>query len=109
MRAESVGRLVAAGFRSSAALPWWGDGALRPAEEVARRLAVLQVCNLWVHTEVPREVLQAMVDRDGLGPWFAADEPALWAASRADARGRWGRAMGWKQEQMWALAWVLDH
>jgi hypothetical protein len=106
-RAASVETLTAAGFTA----PWWLPGhtpALRPAEEIARRLMALNGLFAWVTAPEDRAAsVLGYLDDNGLREALSGREAALLAnpSARASHQG----TIGWKLENMWALAWVLGH
>jgi hypothetical protein len=110
LRERTLAAMAQHGFRCSANLPISDDGALRPAEEIARRFAALGMLFLYVDAaedSVPTEALEKVIARDGLGQALTAQEGAILTQDRSKARAEHQDSIGWKLENMWALAWVF--
>ncbi len=76
---------------------------LRPAREIAARLAACDAVHSWV--ALPEEVagsdrLRAYAQRNGLAGWMTAAERRLWDAPRAAAASP-------SREALWPMAWAL--
>lgn len=115
LRSVSLNRLRAAGFRVADSLPTAGHrrgvaGEVRSAEQIVRRLMALQAVFTWVSAPegaVPSSAIQQMVSRNQLDQWLTPDERQMLKLSRTQAQQRYANTVGWKLENMWALAWVL--
>ena len=116
-RMRRTSRLVlrADGFTPSAGLPTFrkrkgiGDG-LRPQGEILARLLCSYVTVTWVvatEEAFPSKALLALVEQHGLSDKMTKKEEEILAVKRAEAKRRFGETIGWKMENMWALAWVL--
>ncbi len=111
LRETTFADLNALGFRPATSLPNPDTTQqLRPAAEIAARLMALDALFTWV--AFPEEVaktdrLTAYIDRNGLRDWLADQESPMVALPRAKARKKHGDTIGWRLENMWALAWVL--
>ncbi len=114
MREGNYCLLAQHGFRCARWLPLYRTDeqhdVLRPTDEIAARLLALGALFLWV--SAPEEVasterLQQFIDRNALRGQLTDDEGSLLALSRADAKRLHGASIGWRLENMWALAWIL--
>jgi len=104
-RARSVEILAAAGF----ATPWGLPGrkaALRPPQDIARRLLALNGLYSWA-TGSKANAVQALanLDHDGLRSELTESEAALLSGPRSPGVEQ----IRWKLENMWPLAWALGH
>lgn len=112
-RERTRAELNAQGFQFSSALPTTlhraGIGAaLRPQEEIAQRLLALQALNLWVFAQQqPDQTVLDYVAQNELGRGLTSDEQAILSTPRSAAFERYAGRMGWTQENMWPLAWIL--
>ncbi|MCK5944793.1 MAG: DUF4272 domain-containing protein [Planctomycetes bacterium] len=115
IREASLARLEAAGFHAAKWLPTSGHragvkGELRPPRDVAARLLALHAVCLWVlapEEVVPSQVIKDYISRNRLAANLTSDDRAILQISRKDAATRHRGTIGWRQESMWALAWVL--
>lgn len=114
MREHNYCLLAERGFRCTRSLPLYRTDeqhdALRPTSEIAARLLALCALFLWV--SAPEEVatserLQGFINRNTLGAHLTAEEEALLSLPRAEAKRLHGGSIGWRLENMWALAWIL--
>ena len=111
LRAKTFADLEAIGFRPAKSLPPPDvDTPVRPAAEVASRLMALDALFTWV--AFPEEAastarVKKYIDRNGLRDWMTEDEAAIVALPRAQAREAHVDSIGWRLENIWALAWVL--
>lgn len=109
-RAGNLRELKAAGFSVSPYLPLRPAARLRPAAEIAGRLLGLHALVLWVGAspeDCSDEALRSYVKRSDLSRWLTLEERAILAKSRPAARAQHLDSIGWKLENLWALAWVL--
>jgi hypothetical protein len=86
------------------------DSQLRPHAEVAARLMALDALFTWVafpEKAVAADRVEGYIDRNRLRDWLTADESAIIDLPRAEAHESHVDNIGWKLENMWALAWVL--
>ena len=103
-RQQSLAKLGPA-FKVAPSLPL-RDGALRPIEQIARRLMALDALFTWAsdmtvaHEERLRRYAEPNVD------WLTDSERAIWALARPAAQ-RHIDTIGWRLENMWPLAWIL--
>jgi hypothetical protein len=111
LRAKTFADLEALGFQPARSLPLPDlDQSLRPAAEVAARLMALDALFTWVafpDEAAPTTRVEAYIDRNGLRDWLADDEAPVAALPRPKARRLHADRIGWRLENMWALAWVL--
>jgi hypothetical protein len=112
---ERIYRLLAErGFRCARSLPLYrsddGLDRLRPIEQIAARLLALNAVFLWVSAPedvAPAGRVQAFVERNALHAHLTEDERAMLALPRAEANAAHANTIGWRLENMWALAWIL--
>ena len=114
VRASSQKALNAAGFQFANNLPTAGhraavEGKLRPLREIASRLMALDALFTWVTSpeSVSTERLQAYIKRNALLDHLTGEEQEILSLSRADANSKHSNTIGWRLENMWALAWIL--
>ncbi len=115
IRQQSLQTLSKGGFHAADWLPTAGHranvpGKLRPIREVAQRLMALDALFTWASAPedaVATDRLKAYVDRNDLRAHLTEEERAVLALSRESARAQHGAGIGWRLENMWALAWVL--
>ena len=111
LRAKTFADLEALGFRPANSLPL-PDLAqpVRPPAEVAARLMALDALFTWVafsEKSVATARVEGYLDRNRLRDWLTEDETAIVALSRGEAHEAHVDNIGWRLENMWALAWVL--
>jgi hypothetical protein len=111
VREWSMTELKAAGFRPAANLPHPDPQAvLRPTEEIAGRFCAL--LNLFFFVAAPEhawkesELRQAIKSHD-LTRFLTEEEREILSLSRADAHEEHVNSIGWRLENMVALAWIL--
>src|SRR5690606_7559350 len=114
---QNLARLEQLGFTVSPGLPLWSEWrgreeglTLRPTREIAARLLALDAIFCWcTHQEVGQnaEDIRANIDRNSLLRAMTDEERQFFDVSRAEAQTQQGDTIGWKQEPMWSLAWVL--
>jgi hypothetical protein len=115
IRKRSREILAAGGFYAADNLPTAGHragvpGKLRPIREVALRLMALDALFTWVNSpesSVSSDRLNAYVERNGLRAHLTEGELEILALSRMEAHNRHNDTIGWRLENMWALAWIL--
>jgi hypothetical protein len=111
LRENVFSDLEALGFHPAESLPLPDvDASIRPPAEVAARLMALDSVFTWVafsETEAATKRIENYVNRNGLRDWLADDEAEILTLPRATARKNHVDQIGWKLENMWALAWVL--
>lgn len=113
LREQVMNELKSTGFQPAAWLPLtdiFRD--VRPEEEIARRLFALGALFAWASAPrdaVPDQQLQELVDENRLIPFLTVEEQAIWNTSREAAQEEHSGSIGWKLENMWALAWVLGY
>src|SRR5262249_22023803 len=86
------------------------DQPIRPAAEVAARLMALDALFTWV--AFPEKAaatvrVKKYINRNGLRDWLTGEESAIIDLPRTKAHKSHVDNIGWKLENMWALAWVL--
>jgi hypothetical protein len=111
LRATVFADLESLGFHPARSLPLPDVGQpIRPASEVAARLMALDALFTWVaFSESAAESVRVKkyIDRNGLRDWLAKKELPIVDLLRAAAHTAHVNTIGWKLENMWALAWVL--
>jgi len=86
------------------------DGALRPVEHLAGRFCALLNLFLYVASseeKFPESEIRAAIRKHGLANCLTVSEEAVMNQSRADANAKHLNSIGWKLENMMALAWIL--
>jgi len=112
---ERIYRMLAErGFRCSNWLPLYRSeehkNTLRPHEEIAGRLLALNALFLWVSAPeeaVVTERLRTFVNRNAIETHLTPDERAILSLARTEANISHADTIGWRLENMWALAWIL--
>lgn len=115
VRKRSLAILTKGGFIVSPGLPTSGHrrgvaGELRSTREIALRLMALNALFTWAsapEAAVKTEDLQAYVKRNNLLDHLTEDEKKIISLSRAQANKQHAGSIGWRLENMWALAWAL--
>lgn len=115
IRKNSQAQLSAAGFHCASSLPTAGHrafvaGKLRPAKEVALRLMALEVLFTWVampDSEVATDLLTRHVKMNNLTDHMTESERQIIQLSRSEANQQHVGSIGWRLENMWALAWIV--
>jgi hypothetical protein len=111
LRAKTFAELEKLGFRPAKSLPPPDiDQPIRPAAEVAARLMALDALFTWVafpEKAVATDRLEKYIDCNSLRGWLTEEETAIIDLPRAEAHEAHVDNIGWKLENMWALAWVL--
>lgn len=111
LRVKTFADLEAIGFRPAKSLPPPDvDVPVRPAAEIAARLMALDALFTWVafpEESVATARVEKYMDRNGLRDWMTEEEAAVVALPRAEAHEAHVDNIGWRLENMWALAWVL--
>lgn len=114
VRESSLARLEKLGFKTSPSLPETEArpiaGTLRPRQEIEARCLALHALCVWV--AAPDSVwsdaqVKEYVKARRLRPWLTQQELAILELPRREAREKHLDSIGWKMENMWALAWVL--
>lgn len=111
LRAITFTYLESLGFRPARSLPLPKMvSSIRPAGEVAARLMALDALFTWVaysEKNVATERIKNYIDRNQLRDWLTEKEAAIIDLPRDEAHESHVDNIGWKLENMWALAWVL--
>ncbi len=111
LRAKTFADLEALGFRPANWLPLPDvDAPVRTAAEVAARLMALDALFTWVafpEKAAATDRIKKYIDRNGLRDWLTEEEAAIVDLPRGEAHESHVDNIGWKLENMWALAWVL--
>lgn len=111
IRSTSLLALNDAGFRCATSLPLSDSNAeLRPASEIAARFAALRALFLYVaapESRFPESTLRPAMS-GLLKSHFTPKELAIISMPRDEAFRRHDNMIGWKTENMVALAWVLN-
>lgn len=108
-RQEHLTTLRRAGFRVSPSLPARQMRPLRPSAEIVQRMLALHALCLWVAAPPEKwsdaQILSYLETRK-LRSALSADERAILKLTRAEARARFLDQIGWRLENLWALAWM---
>lgn len=115
VRKKSLAALAEGGFTVSPGLPTAGhrrgvEGKLRPTREIALRLMALDALFTWAsapESAVKTDRLKAYIKRNNLLDHLTKEEKAIISLSRAEANREHAGLIGWRLENMWALAWTL--
>ncbi|MGL6095683.1 MAG: DUF4272 domain-containing protein [Fimbriiglobus sp.] len=111
LRTKTFAELETLGFRPAKSLPLPDVGRpVRPAAEVAARFMALDALFTWVafpETSAAADRVQKYIDGNGLRDWLTEEEAAIIDLPRAEAHELHADNIGWRLENMWALAWVL--
>ncbi len=111
-RTARVARLEEDGFLVARSLPEGHTGERRPIREIAARLMALKA--LFLRTMVPaagipEAKLAGYMVRNELFDALTPSERKIWYTPRAEVGDVHGDTIGWRLENMWALAWVLGY
>lgn len=110
-REKNLARLDALGFKVASSLPTVRSEeqtGLRPRVEIASRLAALAGLFLWAGApSVPAEEVAEYVAANNLRASMTGDELEILDLPRDRANYEFADTIGWRLENMWALAWVL--
>ncbi|MFA6046333.1 MAG: DUF4272 domain-containing protein [Phycisphaerales bacterium] len=114
IRAMSERKLTRAGFRFAKWLPLPSieEAHARPATQIALRLAALcQLCLLVAAPEdkIPSQRLIDVYAQAKLEEGLTPAERAIWLLPREEAHAAHVDKIGWRLENMLALAWALGH
>lgn len=113
VRRKSLEALGEAGFRVAGNLPLWSEWTgeplrLRPAEEIAGRLMSFFATTLYLQAEsLPESDLTGWLDSAGLRAGLTEKERDAFSMDRGAAVEKYANLDGWRQENLWAAAWVL--
>ncbi len=103
--------LNALGFTPAKSLPLPDlEAKLRPVGEIAGRLMALDALVTWVvftEEDASTERVEQYIERNELWGWLTEEETEIIETPRAEANAAHSGTIGWKLENMWALAWVL--
>jgi hypothetical protein len=103
------------GFSASKWLPTWKERSgvaseLRKKQEVLDRLMCCYAAVAWVTLPediLPSERLQMLIEKRGLKEHFTDEEKEILGTNRNEASQNLEATIGWRIENMWALAWAL--
>jgi hypothetical protein len=111
LRSKTFADLKTLGFRPAKSLPLLDvDAVLRPIPEIAARLLALDALFTWVvfdEESVESERVEKYIKRNRLQDAMTASEAAIIDLPREEAHENHKDTIGWRLENMWALAWVL--
>lgn len=112
IRNENLDFLRQLGFKPADWLPLpYPDTEVRPERDVAMRLLALDAAFSWVTYPLEEADgtgrLRDYIKRNALHDWFSKDELEIISKSREEAHADFVDTIGWKLENMWALAWAL--
>jgi Domain of unknown function (DUF4272) len=83
---------------------------LRPIAEIAARVLALDALCAWVMedpTQTPNARIRAYAQRNRSTKWMTTAERAIFELPKGRARAAHVDTIGWRLENLWALAWVL--
>ncbi len=102
--------LATLGFEPANSLPLPDlDATLRDAHTLCRRLMALQAVFAWAAAPVrlaSTAQLQGYIERNDLRAAMTDSELALIDLPREESQALHGQTVGWRLENMWALAWI---
>lgn len=113
IRKANIATLKELGFSVAEGLPNWSQWsgkpiALRPKIEICRRLMCSEVATAYIWSpDVPEEKLRAYIKRSSLMDSMTEVERRILGTARDQVVDAFGDSDGWRQENQWALAWVL--
>ncbi len=114
MREAHYCSLAARGFRCARWLPLFRredtEDQLRPVDDIAGRQLALNALYRWVSApedNAAAERLRGFVDRNTLHEHLTAEENQILSLPRPEANHQHADTIGWRLENMWALAWIL--
>jgi hypothetical protein len=113
MRQANLDTLKGLGFKVAPSLPTdrgQGKVRLRPAREIATRLYGLAAVFCWAgvpQDQMRDEVLETAMMKGRLIDLATTPDLDILDLPRLEARRKYGDTVGWRLENMWALAWVL--
>lgn len=115
IRAANLAKLKSLGFRVAPSLPQTrgeDETALRPRQEIVKRLAALEALCLYVSAppdRYPDDAIRRMIDEHGLDAFTAEDEREILTLDRNGAHAKFSDNIGWKMENIVPLAWALGN
>ncbi len=83
---------------------------LRPIQEIVTRLMALNACFTWVcfeEEDASSKKVQDYIQADNLTLSMTEEEKEIVSTDRETAYEKFSNAIGWKLENMWALAWII--
>ena len=111
VRDENLAELRHRGFACNQSLPLPTTHQLRPAIEIGTRLCALAAIFAYAsHTgidSIPAATIRNFFETNGLAGVLTEDESNVYQLPRFKANEQFGDTIGWRLENMWALAWVL--
>ena len=111
LRRLAFGSIRSLGYRPAGSLPMPDmDRQLRPPAEIAARLMALDAVVTWVcmtEEQAATERIEQYIARNRLRDWMPDDETVIIELLRAEAHTQHVDTIGWRMENMWALAWTL--
>lgn len=114
VRRKSAEALSRAGFSFAEWLPEhdFAQATIRPVGEVVGRFAALDLLCLYVSApkdRFPTPDLQTLADRFALRSHLMPSEAAMLDRARSEVAEEQAGRIGWRMENMVALAWVLGY
>ncbi len=105
------GNLALLGFKPANSLPLPDlNATLRDAQTLCMRLMALQAVFAWAAAPervVETALLQSYIERNDLRSSMSESELALINLPREEAQALHVESVGWRLENMWALAWIV--
>ncbi|WP_028104333.1 DUF4272 domain-containing protein [Pseudoduganella violaceinigra] len=86
------------------------DLTLRDAQSLCMRLMALQAVFAWVAAPehmAPTAALQSYIERNALRSAMTEHELEMIDLPRKESQAMHGNTVGWRLENMWALAWIV--
>ena len=110
VRKHNLALLKKHGFSVAPGLPLSDQSRLRPADEIAGRLAALNA--LFIYVTAPESfcsesTLRAHIDTNNLAQHLTDEEREGLALPRKEASESLDASIGWKTENAYTLAWIL--
>ncbi|MCA9060134.1 MAG: DUF4272 domain-containing protein [Planctomycetaceae bacterium] len=117
IREQNRAKLATGGFQAAGTLPTLNhragiSGNLRAPREIALRLMSLKALYVWVAAPadaVPSDRITAYVNKNQLHSHLTSGEQKILAMPREQAHAEFSNTIGWRLENMWALAWLLGY
>lgn len=113
IRESSLEQLVSQGFQVSPGLPLWTHWTLepirlRPTLEIVQRLMASEIITSYLWSmNAPEEELRNYIQRSDLQSAMTPFELDIINSPREEAAEAHRDNDGWRQENQWALAWIL--
>ncbi len=113
VREANLHALKALGFKVAASLPTEFSSSatqLRPLEEIVKRALALLSTGDWVcatEAQISSERIINRIKSLALDRFLTVEDRSILATPRAEAQKAYVGTIGWRLENVWALAWIL--